>query len=96
MDTIAKLADGFCPLAATDVFTATSKTSVIAIDIVNPTAFTQNVAVKMHGALLFTIPVPQSGQVSWNGPQVLETGQTINIIADSASCTYNISGVVVT
>jgi len=96
LDTIAKLADGACPLAATDIFTATSKTSVLAIDIANPTGAAQTTTVKLNGATLFSVSMPAAGGVSWHGPQVLETGEIINLIASSVSCEYNITGVVIT
>ena len=95
-DTIAKLADGACPMVATDIFTAASKTSVLAIDISNPTGAPQNITVKVNGVVLFTVTMPSLGGVSWRGPQVLEATQKINLVCDSTSCSYNISGVVIT
>ncbi len=92
-DTILKLADGACPTVAADVFTAAQKTSVLAIDVSNPTGSTQNTTVKLNGAILFSVTMPLLGGVSWHGPQVLEIGQKINVVADSASCEYNITGV---
>ncbi len=93
-DTIKKLADGSCPLIAADVFTATAKTSVLAIDIANYSGLTQTVTVKMHGFVLIpAVTMPVGGGISWHGPQVLEIGHTINIVADSASCDYHVTGV---
>ncbi len=94
-DTIAKLADGACPVAPTDVFTAASKTSVLAIDISNPTGVAQTTTVKLHGFTLFAVSMPASGGVSWHGPQVLEAGQKLNLVASSGSCEYNVTGVVI-
>ena len=95
-DTITKLADGACPISPTNVYTATSKTSVLAIDISNPTVSDQNVTLKINARILFAVTMKSMGGVSWHGPQVLETGQIINIVCDSASCEYNITGVVIT
>jgi hypothetical protein len=92
-DTIKKLVGGFCPLAATDVFTAIAKTSLLAIDIANPTGSTQGVTIKISGVTLFSVMMPSKGGVSWHGPQVLEIGDKINLVSDSASCEYNVSGV---
>ena len=89
-------ADGACPTIATDVFIAAAKTSVVAIDIANPTGGAQNVTVKVNGATLFAIALPATGGVSWHGPQVLEIGQALNLICGSALCFYNITGVVIT
>lgn len=95
-DVIAKLADGACPLAPTDVFTAVVKTSVVAIDVSNPTGVTQTTEVKLNGAILFSVVMPASGGINWHGPQVLEIGQRLNIVAGSASCHYNVTGVEIT
>ena len=95
MDTMTKLADGACPTSPTDVFTAAAKTSVVAIDISNPTVSPQNVVVKLAGFILFSVDMPASGGVSWHGPQVMEAGDTINIDCASGSCEFNISGVVI-
>ena len=92
-DTMLKLADGPCPVIAADVFVAPVKTSVISIDISNPTAFTQSVTLKMNGATLFSVDMPARGGVSYHGAQVLELGQAINLVANSNQCNYNISGV---
>ncbi len=92
-DTIKKLADGACPIAPTDVFTATATTSILQIDIANPTGITQNTTLKLNGFILFSVTMPAMGGVSWHGPQVLEIGQKINIVADSASCEYHATGV---
>lgn len=95
-DTIDKLADGACPVIAADVFTATDPTSVVSIDVSNPTGLTQDVTLKMNGAILFSVTMPSKGGVSWHGAQLLRAGQAINLVADSASCFYNITGVVIT
>lgn len=95
-DTIIRLAQGACPLVAADVFTATVKTSIIQIDISNPTGSVQGVELKMNGVILFSVDMPATGGVDFHGAQVIEAGETINLVADSASCTYNISGVEIT
>ena len=92
-DTMLKLADGACPVIAADVFVAPVKTSVISIDISNPTAFTQSVELKLNGSILFAVDMPAKGGVSYHGAQVLEIGQAINLVANSNLCNYNISGV---
>jgi hypothetical protein len=98
-DTITKLVEGTCPLAGTDVYTAPSKTSVLSIDIANPTGSAQTVTVKLNAVLLFSVSMPAvsagGSGVTWHGPQVLESGQKINIVATDATCTYNITGVVI-
>ena len=95
-DVIDKLADGACPIAPTDVFTAVNPTSVVAIDVANPTGSAEDVTVKFNGATLFSVSMPSKGGASWHGPQVLKTGQAINLVAGSASCFFNITGVVIT
>ncbi len=92
-DTIKKLADGACPTVAADVFTAVAKTSILSIDIANPTGSTQSATVKINGAILFSVEMPIQGGLSWHGPQALEIGDAINLVAASASCEYNITGV---
>jgi hypothetical protein len=96
MDTITKLVGGACPNVATDVYTAAAKTSVINIEVSNPTGLTQGVTLQLNGATLFSVTMPSHGGVSFNGPQVLESGQKIYLVADSTSCTYNVTGVVIT
>lgn len=93
MDTVTKLASGACPVMATDVFTATEQTSVVAIDISNPTVNVQEVIVMLDGDELFNVEMPPKGGVSWHGPQLLNIGEKINITCDSASCKYHITGV---
>jgi len=95
-DTMLKLADGACLLVAADVFVAAAKTSVVAIDISNPTGIPQSTTVKINGATLFSVAMPATGGLSWHGPQVLEIGQAINLVATSVACFFNISGVVIT
>lgn len=92
-DTMLKLADGACPVIAANVFTAIAKTSVVSIDISNPTAFVQNVVLKLNGATMFDIDMPAKGGVSYHGAQILEIGQSINLVAGSNQCNYNITGV---
>ena len=92
-DTILKLAEGACPTIAADIYTAAAKISVLAIDISNSTGSTQDITVKVKGYILFNVSMPTKGGVSWHGPQVLEIGDAINMVCDSATCEYNITGV---
>lgn len=95
-DTMIKIGDGACPTVSTDIFTAAAKTSVLAIDISNPTLAVQNVTLKLNGATLFLVEMPAKGGLSWHGPQLLEIGHKINLVADSALCFFNITGVEIT
>lgn len=96
-DTMTKLAEGACPTGGlSTVFTATAKTSVLSIDVANPTVSSQEVQVTLKGRTLFQVDMPANGGVSYRGPQVMESGETIQINCDSSSCEYSISGVVIT
>lgn len=95
-DTMYQLADGSCPLVATDVYTSTGNVSVVAIDIANPTAAVETVTAKLHDKVLFSISLPAYGGVSWHGPQLITNGQKINLVSSSASCEYHITGVRIT
>jgi hypothetical protein len=89
---IAKLADGSCPTVATNVYKAISKTTIESIDVANPTGASQTVTVQINNVGLFSVSMPSLGGVSFEGPQVLEPGQSISLVSSSASCSYNITG----
>ena len=95
-DTLNRIADGTCPVILSDVFTALVKTSVLAIDISNPTVGIETIEVRIQNIVLFAVAMPAMGGVSWHGPQVLEAGEVIKMVSSSASCGYNISGVEIT
>lgn len=89
-----KLTDGACPAVRTTIFTAPSRTTIMTIDVSNPTVGAQTVTVWVNGLVLFSIVMPTLGGVSWCGPQVIEFAQTIEIIASSTSCDYHVSGLI--
>lgn len=89
---MAKLGSGACPLVRSTVFTAAGRTSILAIDISNPTGAAVSVTVWLNGVILFSIALPAFGGVSWEGPQVIDANQKIELLAGSVSCNYYISG----
>lgn len=92
-DQSVKLASGSCPTSRSSVFTAVGRTTVLSIDISNPTGSITSVTVWLNGSILFSISLPSFGGVSWNGPQVVDARQAIELIAGTNSCEYNITGV---
>lgn len=79
-------------MARTAVFTAVGRTAVLSLDIANPTGTIYSLTVWLNGVVLFSVSLPAFGGVSWSGPQVIDAGQTIEIVGGSTSLNYYISG----